>query len=121
MGIIYEIICWTTGLRYIGQTTRSFQERLYFHKYNLDCSSKYVLEHGNYEIYELEKVDDELLLRDREKYYIQHSDCVNQRIGTFDPKEYKKIYHQTEKYKESKKQADKRYREKKKLEKSLLK
>ena len=77
MGTIYEIICWTTGLRYIGQTTQSLKRRLADHKCHKKCSSKLVLEHGNYEIYELEKMDNKTLLKEREKYYIQHTDCVN--------------------------------------------
>ena len=102
MGTIYEIICWTTGLRYIGQTTQSLKNRLKKHKYDA-CSSQYVLEHGNYEIYQLEKVVDKKLLKERELYYIQHTDCVNKQKGEFDRKEYMKVYSQTNKYKELKK------------------
>lgn len=90
MGTIYEIICWTTGLRYIGQTVQCLRRRLNQHTSMLDCSSKFVIEHGNYEIYELEKVEDESLLREREIYYIQHTDCVNMLIGIdFDIKKYR--------------------------------
>ena len=107
MGIIYEILCWTTGLRYIGMTTRSLKKRLREHisrnYYNKYCSSKLVLEHGNFEIYQLEIVEDESLLKEREKYYIQHTDCVN--IFTGSVKEYMKEYQ---------KEYQKEYREKKK-------
>jgi hypothetical protein len=110
MGIIYEILCWTTGLRYIGQTIHNIRIRITKHKYEfnkgtLRCSSRLVLEHGNYEIYELEKVEDESLLKKRETYYIEHTDCVNIHSGN---------YRQTEKYKEAAREAVKRCREKKK-------
>ena len=127
MGIIYEILCWTTGLRYIGQTIRTLKQRLWYHQYHLDSSARLVLEHGNYEIYELEKVENESLLRERELYFIQHTDCVNRQIGSYNIKEYNKQYRQTEigkektkenakKYQQSEKgkAASKRYREKKK-------
>jgi predicted GIY-YIG superfamily endonuclease len=116
MGIVYEILCWTTGLRYIGKTTLSLNKRLSQHKSakgKLECSSKLVLEHGNYEIYELEKVNDESLLRKREIYYIQHTDCVNIRTEFVDRKEYLKNYFQT-KYKEANKERSRINREKKK-------
>ena len=133
MGCIYEIICWTTGLRYIGQTKSSLNKRLSQHKCLHKCdkngSSKFVLEHGNYEIYELEKVEDELL-REREIYYIQHTDCVNINNGlSLNMKIYKKEYvkkhyektreqlkkyQQSEKGKAALKKADKKRREKKK-------
>jgi hypothetical protein len=134
MGIIYEIICWTTGLRYIGKTTQTLKQRLSHHKCSTKCSSKLILEHGNYEIYELETVEDESLLKEREKYYIQHTDCVNKNTGDFDVKAYKKEYYKeykksekykeyqkSEKCKENKKLYGKSYREKKKLENSQLK
>jgi hypothetical protein len=122
MGIIYEIICWTTGLRYIGQTIQSLKERLRQHlrKRKFQCSSRFVLEHGNYEIYELEIVEDEILLIEREKYFIHHTDCVNIQISNLNKKEYKKAYNQTDKAKKANRERAKRYRERKKLEKSRL-
>ena len=94
MGIIYEIICWTTGLRYIGKTTTTLKRRLVLHKSDFKTgrclSSSLVLEHGNYDIYQLEKVEDESKLSEREYYYIQHSDCVNIVDNTFDVKNHKK-------------------------------
>jgi len=80
MGTVYEIICWTTGLRYIGSTTLSLNDRLNDHiskSKNRNNSSRYVIEHNNYEIYELEKCDNEIDLRIREDYHIRHTDCVN--------------------------------------------
>jgi hypothetical protein len=82
MGSIYEIICWTTGLRYIGSTELSLNERLLEHKKPSNkLSSKYVIEHNNYEIYLLEKCDIESL-KLREDFYILHTDCVNYRLAS---------------------------------------
>jgi hypothetical protein len=96
MGTIYEIICWTTGRRYVGKTTQNLQKRLIQHisafRKKKNFSSALVLEHGNYEIYELEKVEDKTKLREREFYYIQHSDCVNVRDNTYDRKVGDKKY-----------------------------
>ena len=103
MGTIYEIICWTTGLRYVGQTTKSLKQRLIQHKSSFrtkpyKLSSTFVLEHGNYEIYELEKVEDGSKLREREYYHIQNNECVNYCDGrSFDIKEYKKKYNEANK------------------------
>jgi hypothetical protein len=104
MGSIYEIICWTTGLRYVGQTTQTLIIRLTQHKSKYKsnykyCSSYLVLEHGNYEIYEIEKVEDDSKLNEREFYHIQHTDCVNIHVyledgRTFDMKEYKKEWYE---------------------------
>ncbi len=91
MGSIYEIICWTTGLRYIGQTKNSLKQRLIEHKSRNSGTSKLVLEHGNYEIYEIEKVENKEFLTEREQYHIYHTDCVNYITGRF--KEYHKEYH----------------------------
>jgi hypothetical protein len=105
MGTIYEIICWTTGLRYVGQTTRTKELRLQQHEYSFRKGDNHthsvfeVLEHGNYEIYELEKVEDDSKLSEREHYYIQHTDCVNFRYGTFDIKTWWKENYQNNKEK----------------------
>lgn len=100
MGTIYEIICWTTGLRYIGQTKLTLKLRLKCHESDFrknvnECSSRFVLQHGNYEIYELKKIKNKKKLIEKEKYYIQHTDCVN--IMTYDhsKKEYGKKYRKT--------------------------
>ena len=98
MGTIYEIICWTTGRRYIGKKIHSLGTRLKNHKseFKLKTSNNsafLVLEHGNYEMYELEKIEDKNELLKKEKYYIQHTDCVNVAgIGyrSFEVKKYEK-------------------------------
>ena len=67
-------------LKYIGSTKRNLNIRLTEHRYkkknNLSCSSK-KLNLDNCIIYELEKCDDDKRL-EREKYYIQKTDCVNE-------------------------------------------
>jgi hypothetical protein len=117
MGTIYEIICWTTGRRYVGHTTQTLKKRLRHHesdfKTGRGLSSSLVLEHNNYEIYEIEKVEDKSKLSEREYYYIQHSDCVNIIYNFFDRKAYDKIHNKEwrEKNKEYKLEFDKKYRE----------
>ena len=90
-------------------TTQKLKKRLgqhiSKHYYNRYCSSKFVLEHGNFEIYELEIVEDESLLRERETYYIEHTDCVNIRTIVFDMKKYQKKYQKE--YREKKKNLKK--------------
>ena len=97
MGTIYEIICWTTGRRYVGKTTQTLKERLQKHESAFrsrpeNCYSRLILERGNYEIYELERVEDESMLTKREFYHIQHTDCVNHCVGKWLDEEYKKEY-----------------------------
>ena len=97
MGTIYEIICWTTGRRYVGKTTRTLKERLQKHESEFRsrperCCSRLILERGNYEIYELERVGDESMLTEREFYYIQHTDCVNHCVGKWLDEDFKKEY-----------------------------
>ena len=107
MGTIYEIICWTTGRRYIGKTIHSLGTRLqhhedYFKHKRGNNSASLVLEHGNYEIYELEKIEDKNQLKKKEKNYIQHTDCVNTYDGHFDKKKWYEANKERikEKYKE---------------------
>ena len=98
MGTIYEIICWTTGLRYVGKTIQSLERRLIEHKSRFKKGADYnpsvysVLEHNNYQIYELEKVEDESMLTEREFYHIQHTDCVNHYVGKWLDEDFKKEY-----------------------------
>jgi len=112
MGTIYEIICWTTGRRYVGQTTKTLKRRLQKHESEFrnrpeNCYSRLILEHGNYEMYELEKVEDESKLNEREYYYIQHTDCVNIKCGYYDRKQVLQKYNNSEKGKGT----HKKYRE----------
>ena len=99
-GKIYKIECLTTGLIYVGSTTKKYlSERLTAHrtKYTSYKNGKYcfvtsfkVLEHNNYRIDLLETVDcntkDEL--RAREGFYIRALNCVNKKIEGRTDKEY---------------------------------
>ena len=112
MGTIYEIICWTTGRRYVGKTIQSLKRRLRDHESDFRnrperCCSRFILEHGNYEIYELERVGDESKLSEREFYHIQHTDCVNIIHGICDRKQVLQKYNNSKKGKET----HKKYRE----------
>jgi predicted GIY-YIG superfamily endonuclease len=67
-------------LKYIGSTSRDLNTRLTEHRYkkrnNLSCSSK-KLNLYNCIIYLLEECKDEERL-EREKYYIENTECVNE-------------------------------------------
>jgi hypothetical protein len=102
MGSIYEIICWTTGLRYIGQTTQTLKRRLQGHKKNRGCSSTEVLKHNNYEISLIEYVNDKTKCLEREHYHIQHNDCVNIHDGSFNVNAYYREYRKTHPTKQNK-------------------
>ena len=112
MGTIYEIICWTTGRRYVGKTTKTLKRRLRGHEGTFRsrperCCSRLILENGNYEIYELERVGDESMLTEREFYYIQHTDCVNHCVGKWLDEDFKKEYMKEymKEYREANKEA----------------
>jgi len=116
MGTIYEIICWTTGRRYVGKTTKTLKERLRGHEGDFRnrperCCSRLILECGNYEIYELERVGDESKLNERENYYIQHTDCVNHYVGKWLDEDFKKEYlkEYLKEYREANKEVIKEY------------
>jgi glutamyl-tRNA reductase len=113
------------GLKYVGSTNQTLNARLSKHrsdkKRNRDCSS-YKLNLEDCSITELEKCDEENKL-EREQYWKDHTDCVNERNMVFDEKQYKKEYYQKnkekikeyrEKNKEQIKQKKKQYNEKNK-------
>ena len=79
IGKIYGIICWFTGEIYIGSTTVSLEKRLTQHKYSNECSSKYIIQRNNYEIFLLEqfKYENNKDLLWKERYYYDSYDCVN--------------------------------------------
>ena len=100
-GKVYKIVCDTTGLIYVGSTTKKYlSQRLDGHrsKYkgwkngnNKYTTSFKVLENDNYTIVLLELVNcnsnDEL--KARERFYIQSLVCVNKVIPTRTPIEYR--------------------------------
>lgn len=100
-GKIYQLKCLTTGLIYVGSTTKQYlSQRLVAHKSDFwnwkngkkgYVTSFQILEGDNYEITLLEsfpcKTNDEL--RAREKHWIQSLDCVNKVIPCRTRAEYK--------------------------------
>jgi hypothetical protein len=114
MGSIYEIICWTTGLRYIRRTTKTLKRRLQGHETHAGCSSMEVLKHNNYEISLIEYVDDKTKIVERERYHIQHNDCVNICTGSFNVNEYYREYRKTHPIKQNKERQKEWYEQNKK-------
>ena len=81
------------GLCYIGKTNQILKQRCRRHRYarnrNNYCSSQ-KLDLDNCEIILLEECD-ESIASEREQYWINNTDCVNDRNAIFD-KEHKKEY-----------------------------
>jgi len=80
--LIYKIECKTTGLIYIGSTTCKIYDRKGKHMWDYrnikgKTTAHKVMENDNWDIYELEKVDDKSQLKIREQYWIDHTECVN--------------------------------------------
>lgn len=79
-------------LKYVGSTKKKLNKRLCDHRWdknrNWYCSSK-KLNLYNCIIYELETCN-ELDRKAREKYWINHIDCVNQYKYNFDREEHRK-------------------------------
>ena len=130
-GKVYQIICLTTGEKYIGSTTQTLNQRIGRHLRQLNywknknanfITSFPILERDNYKIEILEECSNFI---EREKYHIQNTVCVNKRIPNRSDKEWyednveeilekKKEYYQ--KNKEKLKENARQYRLKKKEE-----
>lgn len=122
-GKIYRLVCNTTGLQYIGHTTKEYlSQRLAKHVDNykqwMKNSSKehyitsfLIIEMGNYDIVLIEKFpccsEDEL--KARERYWIENTDCVNKNVPNRGDKEYMKEWR--ENHKERVKEYKKTYRQ----------
>jgi hypothetical protein len=90
---IYKITNSENDFVYVGKTVKSLAQRLYEHELDYGgwlsrgCRRDYIssfeiLKFNSYKIELIETVDDENMLKDREKYYINHIDCVNMRSNT---------------------------------------
>jgi len=91
------------GLKYIGSTKRTLAHRLSQHK-SFKSIKKYSSRELNLDdcrIYTLEECEEEQR-KEREQYWINHTECVNKRNTIFDKKEYDKEYHLQNKDKRNK-------------------
>ena len=119
---VYQIVCLTTGEKYVGSTTqKTLAERLAGHVRDYkrwkngkqDFVSSYpILERGNYQIELLETFpcNSKDQLNAREGHYIRTIDCVNKRIAGRTQKEW------TEDHKTEIAERHKAYREAHKTE-----
>jgi hypothetical protein len=110
-GKIYKIVCNKTGLVYIGSTCLTLCKRLYKHKqhYKEWLNKKYcyvssfkIIENNDYDIILIEEYpcDNKMLLRQRERYWIDNIDCVNivkSFVSIEEKKENNKIYNDNNK------------------------
>ena len=105
------------GLCYVGSTRSDIRHRLANHTYSKNNNNGYCSSHKldleNCEIEVLEVCKPEIRY-EREKYYINTIDCVNERKMNFDRKEYIRKYlkHYRENNKEKIKEKIKEYHEK---------
>ena len=92
--IIYEIVCNITGERYIGSTKQELKKRIEKHKdvkQKHPCSSKQIIQRGDFVSRVLEEGDD--IGREREQHYIDTLDNINNyRAYGHDLERYKKYY-----------------------------
>jgi len=99
--LIYKLECHTTGLIYIGKTTQKIYDRKGHHMYDYRNSkgtitAHKVMENDNWDIYEIERVDDKSKLSEREQYWIDNTECVNKcnSIQKVSGKEANRRYHE---------------------------
>lgn len=121
-GKVYKIVCNETNLCYIGSTTNKYlSTRLGQHVFRFNnkemrqyASSK-IIEGGNYKIELLEELeyDEKPLLLERERHWIENTDCENKNIPSRTKEEYRELNKEKQKkymdvyYKENKqKQID---------------
>ncbi len=92
-GKIYKIVCNITNEIYIGSTYRKLNDRLLVHKTTPTCSSREIINRGNYEILLIENYacNNRYELEQRERYYIENNVCINQVIPTRTSKEYYEV------------------------------
>jgi predicted nucleic-acid-binding protein len=107
-GKVYQIVCLTTGEKYIGSTTQSLGKRLSGHKSDYKrwkngvdhfVSSFTILERDNYQIELLEECPN---YKERERFYIENTVCVNLLVVGRTNKEWREENKETilEKHKE---------------------
>lgn len=98
MNKIYKITN-SNGFIYIGSTTRDLNTRLIEHKSNYKLwkegkrnfiTSFKVIEGNNCKIELLEEIEDKTQLLTRERFYIENTNCINNKIPTRTQKERQK-------------------------------
>jgi hypothetical protein len=93
------------GLKYVGSTKYTLNERLFYHKLDTNnCSSKQ-LNLDNCIITELEKCNEENR-KERERYWITNIVCINKYKLNFDEKQWRKEYYQKNKEKLNQKRKE---------------
>jgi len=129
---IYKIVCNTTGEVYIGSTVQSLSKRLRSHKKDYKrfhegrsnyMTSFVIIERGNYEILLVESYscNSRQELHQRERFYIEHEQCVNKIIPCRSKKEYeqdnreKKILYKKQYYENNKERVKEYDKERRKL------
>jgi len=77
--IIYEILCLTTGERYIGSTTNFLKRKSLHKKNNNDCESKNIIKNNNYKFNILEEFNCNYKLSKalKEQYYLDNLENIN--------------------------------------------
>lgn len=82
---IYRIIDNTNGNVYIGKTKQKYLcDRLSGHSQDKTCMSRDIINNGDYRIELIEETDDE----NRERYWIENTECVNKQIPGRTKKEW---------------------------------
>lgn len=110
LGKIYKIVCNITGLIYIGSSCQKYlskrlaQHKEHYKKYLLDNTHKYltsyeIIKNDNFNIILVEKYpcNDNIELRQRERYYYDLFECVNKikpYASEIEQKETEKKYNQ---------------------------
>ena len=120
IGIVYKIKCNITNEVYYGSTKQRLKDRIWTHKSPSACRSYLIVKRGDWEIEILETFDNELEMKQREKYYINNFTCINKNnvLRTHeDLIEYHRRYreHNKDKVKEYQKRYMENNKEKKKL------
>jgi len=92
---VYKIVCNETGETYYGSTTQTLSRRMSSHRAkNNKCSSKQIIERGNYDMILCEECscENKEQLHAIERKWIDENECVNKFIPNRKYKEYIKEY-----------------------------
>lgn len=128
-GIIYKITCNQTGECYIGSTFNFIQRMKHHKSASNPCSSKQIIERGDYRfdiIQEVDVVTNNKLIEIETDYIKNTPNVINTRKNAFmTPKEKSQYIMQyrrnNPKYNQASKEAYKRHAEKKKIQRLIKK